>query len=100
VSMLQEAWSEFLPAPQVVRFNVDAILQMTTMERTQIHKMRLDTKTRTVNEVRVLEDEAPFDDPIYDEPGIPDTPDVPDAEDIAVPGEDRPDMMQGVDAND
>ena len=100
VSMLQEAWSEFLLAPQVVRFNVDAILQMTTMERTQIHKMRLETKTRTVNEVRVLEDEAPFDDPIYDEPGIPDTPDVPDAEDIAVPGEDRPDMMQGVDAND
>lgn len=99
VNLLQEAWSEFLPMPQVVRFNVDALLQMTTRERTEIHKMRLETKTRTVNEVRLLEDEAPFDDPIFDEPGIPDEM-VVDAQDLADPGEDRPSDMQGVDAND
>lgn len=98
VNLLQEAWSEFLPSPQVVRFNVDALLQMTTRERTEIHKMRLDTKTRTVNEVRLLEDEPPFDDPIYDEPGIPDTPDLSDAEDLATPGEDATNIEGAEDA--
>jgi len=98
VNLLQEAWSEFLPTPQVVRFNVDALLQMTTRERTEIHKMRLETKTRTVNEVRLLEDEAPFDDPMYDEPGIPDVSDVPDADDLATPGEDATNLEGAEDA--
>lgn len=93
VNLLQDAWSEHLTMPQVVRFNVDAMLQMTARERTEIHKIRLDTKTRTVNEVRLLEDEAPFDDPIFDEPGIP-----ADA-DSAATGAGSPDMMQGVDAD-
>lgn len=96
VNLFEDAWSEWLATPQVVKFNVDAILQMTTLERTQIHEMRLRTKTRTVNEVRLLEDEAPFDNPIFDEPGIP--VDEPDADDDAVPGDDSPDM-QGVDAD-
>jgi HK97 family phage portal protein len=98
VNLLQEAWSEFLPPMQYVKFNVDAMLQMTARERTEIHKMRLETKTRTVNEVRALEDEQPFDDPMYDEPGIPEHV-MPDAQDLAVAGDDRPDPMQGVDAN-
>lgn len=98
VNLLQDAWSEHLTMPMVVRFNVDAILQMTARERTEIHKLRLETKTRTVNEVRLLEDEAPFDDPIFDEPGIPDVMAV-DAQDLAAPGEDRPTDTQGVDAN-
>lgn len=73
VNLLQSAWSEFLPTNQYVKFNVDAILQMTARERTEIHKLRLETKTRTINEVRELEDEQPFPDPIFDEPGIPAT---------------------------
>lgn len=68
---LQFAWSQFLPAPQVVRFNVDALLETTAMERAELHRARLDTKTRTVNEVRRLEDEPPFMGEQYDEPGIP-----------------------------
>jgi HK97 family phage portal protein len=71
VTILQDEWSAWLPEPQVVRFNTDAFLRMTAEERTKIHDMRLKQKTRTVNEVRVIEDELPFDDPMFDEPGIP-----------------------------
>lgn len=71
VNLLQSSWSEFLPTYQFVKLNVDAMLQMTARERTEIHKLRLETKTRTVNEVRELEDEQPFPDPMFDEPGIP-----------------------------
>lgn len=97
VNLLQDAWSEHLTAPMVVRFNVDAILQMTARERTEIHQLRLATKTRTVNEVRLLEDEAPFADPVFDEPGIPDTVGAPQPDTAAVG--DLPSDNQGVDAN-
>ncbi|MEY4338749.1 MAG: hypothetical protein RLZ14_599, partial [Actinomycetota bacterium] len=68
---LQWAWSAMLPQPWVVRFNVDALLEVTAMERAQVHEIRLRTKTRTVNEVRRIEDEPPFDDAAFDEPGVP-----------------------------
>lgn len=70
VTLLQDEWSAWLPAPQVVRFNVDAFLQMTTRERAEVHEIRLRTRTRTVNEVRRLEDEEPFG-PEFDVPGVP-----------------------------
>lgn len=71
IRRLQFAWSRFLPAPQVVRLNVDAFMEMTTMERAELHKVRLETKTRTVNEVRRIEDEDPFPGDEFDEPGVP-----------------------------
>lgn len=92
---LQFAWSAFLPSPQVVRLNVDALLETTSKERAELHKLRLETKTRTVNEVRVIEDEPPFDDPMFDEPGIPGVdpaavdmanPDMPGADDMTPDG--------------
>ena len=74
VRRLQFQWSRFLPAPQVVRLNVNAFLEMTPKERAEVNKIRLDSKTRSVNEVRDDEDEPRFDDPAYDLPGIPAAP--------------------------
>lgn len=70
ITKLQGVLTGFLPRPQVVKLNTSAFLMMTDKERNEIHNMRLRNKTRSVNEVRRLEDEEPFG-PEYDEPGIP-----------------------------
>lgn len=75
----EDAYFELLPRPQIARFNRDAVLRSDPKSRAEIHALRLKTKTRTVNEVRALEDEAPFPDDIYDQPGIPGAPGAPDA---------------------
>lgn len=71
VTKLQNVLTGFLPRPQVVKLNTSALLMMTAKERWQIHDLRLKNKTASINGVRTLEDEKPFTDPIYDEPGIP-----------------------------
>jgi HK97 family phage portal protein len=71
VTKLQNALTELVPRPQVVKLNTSSSLMMTTKERHELHKLRLESKTRTVNEVRILEDETPFAGDDYDEPGIP-----------------------------
>ena len=68
---LEDAWSEFLVAPQVVKFNVNAMLRMDAMKRAELAEIRLRNKLTTINEQRVLEDEEPFSDPSFDEPGVP-----------------------------
>lgn len=50
---------DFLPAPQWVRFNRDAFLQSTTLQRYQAHGLALAGRWKTVNEVREHEDMAP-----------------------------------------
>lgn len=70
VADIEDAWSE-LVEPTQVRFTTEAVLAMDAISRAQLHETRLRTKTRTINEVRRIEDEEPFPDPIYDEPGIP-----------------------------
>lgn len=79
VGRLERAWSRLIPRPQMVRLNRDALLRSDALTRWQVYKTRLDAKTITVNQVRALEDEPPFTDPAYDEPGIPGgpTPEVP-----------------------
>lgn len=76
VVKLQDMLTEMLPRPQVVRLNVSASLMMTAKERHEIHGMRLTQRTRTVNEVRKIEDEPPFGSE-FDEPGIPPAPPPP-----------------------
>ena len=71
ITKMQNVMTAFLPRPQVVKLNTSAFLMMTDLERNELHQMRLNSKTRTVNEVRQIEDEEPFADPIYDEPGVP-----------------------------
>lgn len=68
---LEGAWSRMLPADVIVKANRNVVLAADAKTRHEVHKSRLDAKTMTVNEVRALEDEAPFADPIYDQPGIP-----------------------------
>lgn len=73
VTKLQDALSACLPRPQVARLNVDASLMMSPKERAEIHTMRLAQRSRTINEVRRIEDEKPFG-PEFDTPGIPAAP--------------------------
>lgn len=71
ITDLEDAWSAMLPRPQQVKFNVDALLRMDAEARWKIHDLRLKNKTTSVNRVLMLEDELPFPDPAYDEPGVP-----------------------------
>lgn len=68
---IEDAWSTLLADPDSVKFNVDGLLRMDAKSRHEIYRTRLETKTISINGVRELEDEDPFDDPVYDEPGIP-----------------------------
>lgn len=70
-SRLETALTQLVPRPQIVKVNRNAILRAEVAGRIDVYDVRLRNKTMTVNEVRALEDEEPFDDPIYDEPGIP-----------------------------
>ena len=70
MTKLQLALTDLLPRPQVVKLNTASALMMTTKERHEVHGMRLNQRTATINEVRTVEDETPFG-PEYDEPGIP-----------------------------
>lgn len=70
VTKLQKALADLIPRPQRVKLNTSATLMMTAMERHKLHQLRLQSETITVNEIRRLEDEEPFDDPKYDLPGI------------------------------
>jgi HK97 family phage portal protein len=91
VTKMQDALGELVPETIAVKLNTSASLMMTARERHEISKLRLDSKTITVNEVRTIDDEAPFPWPEYDEPGIPsgspddDTPDMPELPDPELP---------------
>jgi HK97 family phage portal protein len=68
---IERALSELLPRPQQVKFNRNALLRADAETRNRVYDMRLRNRTQSVNEVRALEDEEPFTDPAFDEPGIP-----------------------------
>jgi HK97 family phage portal protein len=72
VTKLQDALTELVQPGQVVKLNTSSSLMMTTKERHELHKLRLDSKTTTINDVKRVEDESPFEGDEYDEPGIPD----------------------------
>ena len=76
VVKMQRALTALIPRPQQVRLNTSSALMMTTKERHEVHKLRLDSNTITVNEIRRIEDEAPFPDAKFDEPGIATAPAV------------------------
>lgn len=82
---IERALSRLLPGGQTVKFNRDALLRADTASRYAQHAVALTNKFRTVNEVRRIEDERPFDDPMYDEPGLPGGADV--AAHEAAPGD-------------
>ncbi len=63
-----ERWlSTLLPSERYLRFNRDALLASTTLERYRVHALALQNKIRVPNEVRELEDLPPAewgDDPL------------------------------------
>jgi len=71
VTKMQNVLSSFTPDGIAVKLNVSAALMMTDMERHELFKLRLDSKSITINEIRTLGDEESFG-PEYDQPGIPD----------------------------
>jgi HK97 family phage portal protein len=71
VTKMQNALSSFLPDGVVVRLNTSAALMMTPKERHDLYKVRLESRSIAVNEIRTLEDEKPFDGEEFNEPGIP-----------------------------
>lgn len=74
---LEGALTPCLPRPQFALINRGAFLRADSKARAEEHQLRLATKTRTVNEVRDLEDEPRFSDSKFDEPGIPGEPPAP-----------------------
>lgn len=56
---LERLLSGFLPGPQYVRINRDALLETNTLQRYQAYSSRLRNQWGTVNEVRELEDLPP-----------------------------------------
>lgn len=66
-----EEYLGMLVDPLVVRFNRDAVLRADPGSRADVQAKRLQSKTITVNEVRAQEDQLPFDDLAFDQPGIP-----------------------------
>lgn len=71
---IETAMSALLSRPVVTKFNRKAFLRTDAEARHAVYDKRLRNRTTTINEVRALEDEPPFDDPIYDLPGIPGDP--------------------------
>jgi len=71
LTRIERALTRLLPPPQFVRFNRNAFLRADPAARWEIYDLRLRNRSTTVNEVRALEDERPFDDDAFDVPGIP-----------------------------
>ena len=74
VTKLQKALSDLVTPDVTVRLNTSSALMMTALERHELHKVRLESKTQTVNGVRLIEDEPPFTGPEFNLPGIPQLP--------------------------
>lgn len=59
---IEAALTSVLPRPQFVRFNLDAMLRVSLLDRYKAHGMSLRDGWRSADEVRRLEDEKPIPD--------------------------------------
>lgn len=59
IRRMERLLSEFLPRPQYVKFNRDALLETNTLQRYQAHASALASNWETINEVRRLEERPP-----------------------------------------
>lgn len=81
---LERLLSEFLPRPQYVRLDRDALLETNTLQRYQAHASALDKRWKTVNEVRQEEKLRPVpwgDEPNSGAPSAPPQPEPPQPDD-------------------
>jgi HK97 family phage portal protein len=65
---MERVLSQFLPRPQYVKFNRDALLETNTMQRYLAHASALTNQWKVVNEVRAVEELAPV--PWGDKPNM------------------------------
>lgn len=59
---LEAAFSDLLPQPRYVRFNVDALLRVDAKTRHEIYQLDRNIGLRNIDEIRALEDEEPLPD--------------------------------------
>lgn len=62
IHALEDAWSGMLPKPQNARFNVDALLRTSTLERFNIYLAARNAAILTPDEIRALENMPPLPD--------------------------------------
>lgn len=62
VTRLEAAFSDLLPAPRYVRFNVDALIRVDTKTRWEVYEIARDIGAKNIDEIRALEDEGPLPD--------------------------------------
>jgi HK97 family phage portal protein len=62
IHAFEDAWSGMLPGPQNARFNVDALLRTSTLERFQIYQAARNSAVYTIDEIRAFENLAPLPD--------------------------------------
>ena len=58
---LENALGRMLPARQFVKFNLDAPIRVDLKTRTEVEKIQTDAGHRSVNEVRLVEDQPPIE---------------------------------------
>ncbi len=59
---LEEEFTSWLPRPQFVKFNMDAMIRVDTKTRYDVHKIAREIGLNNVDELRALEDLAPLPD--------------------------------------
>jgi HK97 family phage portal protein len=61
----EEALSRLTPKPRFVKLNRDAILAMDAKSRAELFKLQIESRTRTPDQARALEDQLPLSDADY-----------------------------------
>jgi len=62
IQKLEEEFSSWLPEPQFVKFNLDAMIRVDAKTRREIYQIDRNIGLRNIDEIRALEDEAPLPD--------------------------------------
>ena len=61
IARLEAAFSNLLPRPQFVKFDVDAFLRADTLSRLRAHQLAIMSGIKTPNECRSVENLEPYD---------------------------------------
>lgn len=62
IAKLEAEFSSWLPRPQFVKFNIDALLRVDTKTRYEVHQIARTIGLNNIDELRAVEDEAPLPD--------------------------------------
>lgn len=62
IARLEETFSSWLPSPDFVKFNLDAMIRVDTKTRYEVHQIARNIGLNNIDELRALEDRAPLPD--------------------------------------